>query len=559
MMRPFCFLYHVLIVGLSFQLIDSLSFSFLPNHATHSSSIPSSHPSPSIPLKQEGITINIRSRRRNRNVNDSRIISGKRQSLIQRLRHQQNQRMLSKGMAVPALQLSDYYNNEFVGQIGVGTPPQYLTVVFDTGSSDIWIPSSTCKSCGDHTSFDSQASSTYKVSVGKDDKAAPFKISYGSGDVKGNIALETLTLSTLVLPSVKIGEVTSEGETIADFDMDGICGLAFDGLAIVTKPSILDSMTHTYPNLSHSFSIYLSADPLDTAKPSIITFGGYDLSIVSKTAMFYYTPVIRDTSALTYWTVSITAFAIGASSEFTTVSQVEITYQVCQYGSECLAIVDSGTSGIAIPDEYYDPILSTITAGMDCVELTCVGVKESDFPVLLFSLAPDNVFPLLPSDYIECSAYNECIIRFQSSSDLWILGDAFIQAYYTQFDAKNLRVGFACDGTCSGGGWHGTGGYFVLTNDVPMWKRAAFIYSIFVLLLAALLSAINAVWSCVNTGDVSRNRSLPQRQRLIGANGKYYYDSLPTSEVATTPYERFSAEEKQSQQQSLPPHQPLKG
>jgi Eukaryotic aspartyl protease len=32
------------------------------------------------------------------------------------------------------IELSDYYNNEFVGTIGVGTPPQYFTVVFDTGT-----------------------------------------------------------------------------------------------------------------------------------------------------------------------------------------------------------------------------------------------------------------------------------------------------------------------------------------------------------------------------------------------------------------------------------------
>lgn len=69
----------------------------------------------------------------------------------------------------------------------------------------------------------------------------------------------------------------------------------------------------------------------------------------------------------------------------------------------CLAIIDSGTSGIAIPSEYYDSILAIITGNKDCQELSCVGVTSDDFPVLLISLAPDNVFPLLPSDYTECS------------------------------------------------------------------------------------------------------------------------------------------------------------
>lgn len=88
--------------------------------------------------------------------------------------------------------INDYENSQYYGEISLGTPEQTFEVIFDTGSSDLWVAGSKCDdSCGRHAKYDSSASSTYKAN------GTSFDIMYGSGPVSGYQSVDTMNMGGL--------------------------------------------------------------------------------------------------------------------------------------------------------------------------------------------------------------------------------------------------------------------------------------------------------------------------------------------------------------------------
>ena len=102
--------------------------------------------------------------------------------------------------------IKDYANAQYYGSISIGSPPQSFEVIFDTGSSNLWVPKVGCTHCGNpffgtpKSKYDHVQSSSYKVD-GKD-----FEIMYGSGSVSGYFSTDDGTLLRFV--GLFVGEKT---------------------------------------------------------------------------------------------------------------------------------------------------------------------------------------------------------------------------------------------------------------------------------------------------------------------------------------------------------------
>ncbi|NWX75322.1 PEPC protein, partial [Alca torda] len=145
--------------------------------------------------------------------------------------------------------------SSYFGEISIGSPPQNFLVLFDTGSSTLWVPSTYCQTpaCYNHVKFKPSESSTF-VSNGRS-----YTISYGSGALTVVLGNDTLRIQTITVRNQEFG--LSKNEPTQPFyyaDFDGILGMAYPSLAVGGMPTALQGMLQQDQLTQPIFSFYFS-------------------------------------------------------------------------------------------------------------------------------------------------------------------------------------------------------------------------------------------------------------------------------------------------------------
>jgi len=328
--------------------------------------------------------------------------------------------------------LNDYQDAQYYGQISIGTPGQCFEVIFDTGSSNLWVPGKSCKSmaCTLHKKYDAKKSSTVEKTEQQ------FHIQYGSGQLNGTINYDKTCFGcsgdTLCIDRQGFAESTVEpGGAFVLGKFDGILGMGYDSIAV-------NNLTTPFTNLINSgqckesvFAFWLSRDPTSGAKGGELTICGIDDSHYE--GALTYVPVTRQK----YWQFTTNSVTVGSKT-------ISTNFE---------AIADTGTSLITGPKKDIQALNKAIGARrIPVVGEYIINCNKIDkLPTINFNINGKD-FPLKPDDYVikmTSMGKTTCMSGFmeldvpEPAGPLWILGDVFIGTYYTLFDRANNRLGFA--------------------------------------------------------------------------------------------------------------------
>ncbi|BGP17269.1 hypothetical protein JCM10213v2_005287 [Rhodosporidiobolus nylandii] len=322
--------------------------------------------------------------------------------------------------------LSDYQDGTlWYGTISIGTPAKNYIIDFDTGSADLWIPSTNCTSaaCNTHSKYDPSTSSTSASLPTK-----KLSITYGDGSsTKGTVWTDTVSIAGLTAVGQTFGAAYSLTSDFQDDPYDGLMGMAYGSISTMGATPLFETLVNEKKVAKSQFSFLLAQTG------SELFMGGMNAAHYAAGSTKWY-PV----ASQSYWLL-----ATQANVGDTAVSSLG-TFN---------SIVDTGTSVIVAPTDaaakFWASVPNSAAYGgaggyysMPCDEMDSVDISFS------FGTSDKWVVSGASLNLGRVSSGSSRCVGAVVGADIglgatWILGAAFLENVYSTFDVSTNSVGFS--------------------------------------------------------------------------------------------------------------------
>lgn len=207
--------------------------------------------------------------------------------------------------------LSDFrdHTSQHLGEIMIGRAKQVLNVIFDSGSTNLWLASTLCNS---HQCLQNKETLYDPDKSGKEaerlcpidpDGCQNLHIEFGSGYLEGPLARDTVYVAGHKVPEMPFALVAREtGDVFATLKYGGVMGLAFEDMAAAPLKGILARMTEVDSNREGAvMSFYFTMSPNIR---SGVYFGG------ANPELFHGDPICLEVQREHYWQTGLDKIGI---------------------------------------------------------------------------------------------------------------------------------------------------------------------------------------------------------------------------------------------------------
>ncbi|XP_007452940.1 PREDICTED: beta-secretase 2 isoform X2 [Lipotes vexillifer] len=282
----------------------------------------------------------------------------------------------------------------------IGTPPQKLQILVDTGSSNFAVAGAPHPYVDSY--FDTERSSTYRP------KGFDVTVKYTQGSWTGFVGEDVVTIPKGFNSSFLVNIATifeSENFFLPGIKWNGILGLAYATLA---KPSssletFFDSLV-AQAKIPNVFSMQMCGAGLPVAGSGTnggsLVLGGIEPTLYK--GDIWYTPIKEEW----YYQIEILKLEIGGQS---------LNLDCREYNAD-KAIVDSGTTLLRLPQKVFDAVVEAV-ARTSLLYIQPMMGAGLNYECYRFGISP--------------------------STNALVIGATVMEGFYVVFDRARKRVGFA--------------------------------------------------------------------------------------------------------------------